>query len=197
MLADGAEENAGLSAVDPVVTADVVGARTAGVTRLAEAFTFSGSVSSLLPLTLALLALLLFRRRWGAATAVATGMTISIGLTEVLKNVIGRARPAAYDVLGAVNHTYAFPSGHTLKGTVFFGLVGGLLLMHCRSAWSRAVVLTATVGMALGIGLSRVYLGYHWLTDVMAGWSLGIAVLGTIALGAILLTRPGEPHTAR
>ncbi|MGB7447862.1 MAG: phosphatase PAP2 family protein [Ornithinimicrobium sp.] len=189
VLADGVMENADLSAFDPTVTADFIGVRTEVVTAVARAFTFVGSTAALVPLTLGLIMILLLRRRWGAAVAVAWGMSLSLTITVLLKSSIGRARPPAHDVLGAINNGFAFPSGHTLNGTVFVGLVAGLLLARCRTRWARAVSVGVALALAVGIGLSRVYLGYHWLTDVMAGWSLATGVLGTVVLACTLLDR--------
>lgn len=193
VLTDGAAEGADLSAFDPAVTAGFVAARSSIGTAIAQGFTFFGSTAALLPLTLALVLLCLVRRQWLAAAVVAAGMSVSLTLTVLLKNSIGRIRPPAADVLGAINDGFAFPSGHTLNGSVFFGLVTGLVLTQCHSRATRIAAVASGVLMALGIGLSRVYLGYHWLTDVMAGWSLAIGVLGIVMLGRILL----DPHRRR
>lgn len=190
VLTDGAAESGDLSAYDPAVTAGFVSARSDVGTVVARGFTFFGSTAALLPLTLALVLLFVLRRRWVAAAVVAAGMSLSLTLTVLLKNSIGRIRPPAVDVLGALNDGFAFPSGHTLNGTVFFGLVTGLVLTRCHSRTTRIATVAGGVLMALGIGLSRVYLGYHWLTDVMAGWSLAMGVLGIVMLGRILL----DPH---
>ncbi|MGB3829897.1 MAG: phosphatase PAP2 family protein [Ornithinimicrobium sp.] len=189
VLTDGASENGDLSAYDPAITSAFVTARSDVGTALAQVFTFFGSTLALVPLTLAVLAWLGWRRRWQAMSAVVAGMVTSLALTVLLKNVIGRVRPPGVDVLGAINTGFSFPSGHTLNGTVFFGLVTGLVLHQCRSLRTRLAALTGGVVMAVGIGLSRVYLGYHWLTDVMAGWSLAVGVLGVVLLGSGLLDR--------
>lgn len=193
LLTDGATESGDLSAYDPSVTAGFVAARSDVGTAFAQVFTFLGSTAALVPMTLAVLAWLGWKRRWLAAGAVAAGMSMSLTLTVLLKNVIGRARPPGVDVLGAINTGFAFPSGHTLNGTVFFGLVTGLALSRCHTAWTRLVVVAGGVMVALGIGLSRVYLGYHWLTDVMAGWSLAAAVLAAVMFSWVLVDRRRGP----
>ncbi len=190
VLTDGASESGDLSAYDPAVTASFVAARSEVGTVVARGLTFFGSTAALLPLTLALVLLFLVRRRWVAAAVVAAGMSLSLTLTVLLKNSIGRIRPPAADVLGAINNGFAFPSGHTLNGTVFFGLVTGVVLTQCHRRTTRIAAIASGVLMALGIGLSRVYLGYHWLTDVVAAWSLAVGVLGIVMLGRILLDTP-------
>lgn len=189
MLADGAVESADLSGYDPGITADFIAARSEFGTGVAEVFTFFGSTRALLPLTVALLVLLCLRHRWRAATAVTVGMSLSLALTVLLKDIIGRVRPPAADVVGTINNGFAFPSGHTLNGTVFFGLVTALVLHRCHMMWTRTAALAGGLMMGLGIGLSRVYLGYHWLTDVAAGWSIAISVLGVVLLCSVLLDR--------
>lgn len=189
LLVDGVRESGDLSAYDPATGAAFLAARSDVGTLVAQVFTFFGSTAALLPLTLAVLLWLGLRRRWQAMTMVAIGMSMSLVLTVVLKNAVGRQRPPAVDVLGVINTGYAFPSGHTLNGTVFYGLVVGLVLAWCRSVWARLVALAGGLMMALGIGLSRVYLGYHWLTDVLAGWSLAAVVLAVALLGVVLLAR--------
>lgn len=189
LLTDGVLEDADLSGYDPAVSAGFIAARSAALTVLAHVFTFAGSALALVPLTVVLLVWWGMRRRWHAVTALAAGMTMSLVLTVLLKSVVGRDRPPAVDVLGAINNGFAFPSGHTLNGTVFFGLVTGLVLTWCHTVGSRAAALAGGMTMVIGIGLSRIYLGYHWMTDVLGGWSLGVAVLGVVLLGALLLYR--------
>ncbi len=186
VLTDGARESGDLSAFDPGVTTDFISARSDIDTVVAHVFTFLGSTTALLPLTVALLVLLCVRRRLRAAGAVALGMSMSLALTVLLKDTIQRLRPPSADMLGVIETGFAFPSGHTLNGSVFYGLVTGLLLTVCSATWARVAVVAGGVSMALGIGLSRVYRGFHWLTDVMAGWSIAAAVLGAVVLIVML-----------
>ena len=69
----------------------------------------------------------------------------------------------------------AFPSGHALNNTVVARLVAYLLLLHLTSLLWRIVSIALAVLWFVTIGLTRVFLGYHWLTDVIAGWLLGLA----------------------
>lgn len=184
-LADGVLESGDLAAYDPVVTAGVVTARTPLLTAIAQAFTFTGSMVMVALYTLAVVAWLgLRRRQWRLAALVAGTMATSAALTVVLKLAFGRARPAAADVLGALDLTFAFPSGHTLNSTVFFGLLAALAVAHVRSRPGRAGVVAAWLAMVVGVAASRVYLGYHWLTDVLAGCGVGVVVLAAAALVA-------------
>lgn len=106
-------------------------------------------------------------------------------------------------MLGPVDSSYAFPSGHTLNATVFFGLVAALALTRVRSRLGRVAVVLAWLGASLAVGASRLYLGYHWLTDVLAGWSIAAVVLSLAAIGYWLLrarrlrATPDEDRAAR
>src|SRR6476620_11521514 len=168
-LADGAGEHGDLSANDPAVTDAVVSHRTPVLTVLAHALTAIGSEVSIGLLTLVVVTWLVLRRRDLAAAAVVGGaMVVGSALTLALKHVVGRARPPAATMLGAFDSGYSFPSGHTAYSTVFFGLVAGLLLRETQSASQRWLVVSAWIVVSAAIGASRLYLGYHWLTDVLA-----------------------------
>lgn len=188
-LLDGVREGGDLSAYDPVVGTALIAERSTALTAVTQVFTFMGSALALVPLTAFVLLTLALRGRWRSAVAVAGGMSASLLLTVVLKATVGRLRPAAVDVLGTVNTGYAFPSGHTLNATMFYGLLAGLLILQTRSTRARIGIVTGWVVLAFGVGVSRVYLGYHWMTDVMAGWSLGVAVLGSVLLVSMLTWR--------
>ena len=74
----------------------------------------------------------------------------------------------------------SFPSGHALNSTVIAGLVAYLLLRRLNSSVARVVTVVLAAAWALAMGLSRVFLGHHWLTDVMVGWTLGLAWLALV-----------------
>ncbi|NED17299.1 phosphatase PAP2 family protein [Streptomyces sp. SID9913] len=136
------------------------------------------------PLTLRVLCgavavLLLWRyaARWTAVWLVLT-VALAAALQQGLKAAVGRARPVWPDPVDSA-HYAAFPSGHAMTATVVLGLL--LWLLHRRGVgprlWWTAVTLAA-VSVA-GVGLTRVWLGVHWPTDVLAGWLLGAFVVAT------------------
>jgi undecaprenyl-diphosphatase len=197
-LVDGVRERGDLSAFDPAVTGAVVAERSPALTAVAEAFTFVGSTPSLAVATLATVAWIAWRRRdLRSAVVVAVAMAASSALTIVLKTLIARSRPPAGLALGTAESSFAFPSGHTLNSTVFFGLLAGLVLIRTRHAWGRVAVVTAWIGASAAVGLSRLYLGFHWMTDVLGGWSVAVTVLALTATIALLVRDHGLRPPAR
>lgn len=116
----------------------------------------------------ALLALWFWRRRhldWLVLTllAVPGGML----LNAVLKHVFQRARPSFPDPLLSIE-TYSFPSGHTAAATVFYGLLVCWLWTRVRAGPVRALLVLGAAAMVCLVALSRMYLGVHYLSDVLA-----------------------------
>ncbi|TPG16935.1 phosphatase PAP2 family protein [Pedococcus bigeumensis] len=196
-LADGAGEHGDLAAHDPAVTDAVVSHRTAVLTALAHAVTAVGSEVSIGLLTLALVTWLVVRRREvTTAAVVGSAMVVAAGLTLAVKHVVGRTRPPASVMMGAFDSGASFPSGHTVFSTVFFGLVAGLLLRGSWQGSRRWLVVAAWAVLSAAIGASRLYLGYHWLTDVLAGWCLAVGVLAATAavVGVVERRRQTAPR---
>jgi len=104
--------------------------------------------------------------------AVPAGMLLNVGL----KNVFARPRPVLEDPLVHLS-TFSFPSGHAVASTVFYGAVCALVLAHARSRGTRAMAVAAAVLMVLLVCFSRVYLGAHYLSDVLAGVCVGTLCL--------------------
>lgn len=172
-----------LVAKDPLVILDirlhntVPLFRTPVMTRVMLTITELGgaAVLSLLGLGAALLALAQKRGRLAATFVLALG---SAGLlTVIFKVLIGNARPV--DALIGV-HDASFPSGHMLSGTVFYGLLAALLLGSPVRRGVRALGVTLLLLVIVGIGLSRLYLGVHWPSDLLG--SLGLALIVLAAL---------------
>lgn len=124
---------------------------------------------------------------WTAGWLVVTSAVGTL-IQQALKAGAGRARPVWPDPVDSA-HYAAYPSGHALTATVVFGLLLWLLHRHgvSRAVWRTA--LAVAVVSVLGVGLTRIWLGVHWPTDVLGGWLLG-AMLVALAIAAHLRWRP-------
>ena len=113
-------------------------------------------------------------RRPKTATLQVLLVSVGVGLVYILKDVFGRTRPDIFpDML--VRHGASYPSGHTMTATVVY-LTVSLFLLRGQVRWKlRIYLLSSAAIVAVMVGLSRVYLGAHFPTDVMAAWLLGSA----------------------
>ena len=205
-LVDGVDEHADLSTYDPGITSSVASMRRPVLTIVAELASLVGSEVSVAVLSLLVLAWLWFGPRDRARAVLFAGaMGAGVVLTLLGKHLVERHRPAARYVMGPVDNGYSFPSGHTLFSTVFLGLVVLLLVWPTAARGTRVTAVVVASAASLVVGASRVYLGYHWATDVVAAWVLAVAVLAVtvvaatpfMVLAATLLTRMGlAPATA-
>lgn len=112
------------------------------------------------------------------------GMTVMISpgiLVHLMKRLVDRDRPEFLRL--AAETSQSFPSGHSTASTVFFGLSGVILILLARKLWKRLIITVITAAIILFIMSSRIYLGVHFPTDVLAGFSFGVAtVLLSISL---------------
>jgi undecaprenyl-diphosphatase len=137
----------------------------------------------------ALLALWFWRRKahyWLVVVLVAVpgGMLLNVAL----KHIFRRARPSLEDPLLTLS-TYSFPSGHTAAATVFYGLLACYLLRRVQAWPARAAIVVACCLMVGLVALSRMYLGVHYLSDVLAATAEGAAWLATCITAVSTLQR--------
>lgn len=116
--------------------------------------------------------LLIARRRHAAAVVlVATGGGAL--LTTALKGLYSRPRPDVVPHLASVT-SYSFPSGHAMLSAVVYLTLGALLARLAGGRWAKLYFVGVAVLLTLLVGASRVYLGVHYPTDVVAGWAAGV-----------------------
>jgi undecaprenyl-diphosphatase len=132
-----------------------------------------GSFVVLLVISGAVVGFLLLQRRRRMAllvtVAVAGGMLLNTGL----KLVFARERPSVVPHLREVT-TPSFPSGHAAASAVVYLTLGALLAGYVKGRYTKAYVLAVAMSLTALVGTSRVYLGVHYPTDVLAGWSVGL-----------------------
>ncbi|AXH95947.1 phosphatase PAP2 family protein [Ornithinimicrobium avium] len=175
-LYEAVTEGDGVAAVDHPVLNRAVELRSPALTNLAVALTLLGGRVGAPLLALLALALLWWRRRdWTPLALIGATMGGSLLLTVSGKSYVGRVRPPAALALPPYETSPSFPSGHTLNATALAVIVGYLVLVTVRGRVLRTAMVVGAVVLAAGVGLSRVYLGQHWLTDVFGGWLVGAA----------------------
>lgn len=144
--------------------------------------------------------LVMLKRRHVALAAWCAGISLASGfVVESLKAMFHRGRP---EVLDHVVHGYSFPSGHTFSATA---ALGAALILSTESHLRRhrkarapethvwIVVLCSWAALALLTGFGRLLVHAHWLSDVMASWSLGLALMAAILLALSGAHPAGEP----
>ena len=95
-----------------------------------------------------------------------------------LKLAFHRMRPDPF--IGNKPSTFSFPSGHSLVSFCFYGLIAGLLSLHAEKRWQRILIWTSASLLVALIGFSRVYLGVHWPSDVIAGYAAALIWMGAV-----------------
>ncbi|MGW7457563.1 phosphatase PAP2 family protein [Streptomyces sp. NPDC054797] len=133
---------------------------------------------------LAALACVLLWRRGDRERAlrVAVATVVAAAVQQGLKALVGRERPVWSDPVDSA-HYAAYPSGHALTATVVCGLLLWLL-PRPAPAWAPVAWAVAAVSV-LGVGFTRIYLGVHWLSDVVAGWLLGVTLVALATSGSV------------
>jgi undecaprenyl-diphosphatase len=127
-----------------------------------------------------MIALATKRRSWTPVILMLTAGLGSLLMTVAGKPLFGRTRPDLADAVPPYEHSPSFPSGHSLNSIVIAGIVAYLIILRLKTARARIITVLAASAFAATMGLSRVYLGHHWLTDVLAAWALGIAWLALV-----------------
>ena len=148
------------------------------LTAVARGFTILGNGLGLFLVALpALVWLWRTRKPVGGLLLVAAilGHVLNLGL----KAIVGRPRPNEADAVAKLFETSgsSFPSGHAMTAVMFFGFLAVLIEVHVRSRPLRRILIALTVLLALGICLSRVYLGNHFTSDIVGGIASGLLFL--------------------
>lgn len=129
------------------------------------------------------------RAAWWLASWLVLTCALATVVQQGMKAAMGRERPVWTDPVDTA-HYAAFPSGHAMTATVVLGLMLWLLRLYGvgRVLWRIALVVAAV--SVLGVGLTRIWLGVHWASDVVGGWLLGATTVA-LAVAAYEKWRPG------
>jgi len=138
---------------------------------------------------------LLIQKKRLSALLLISGLAGGVALSEGLKAVFERERPPSeYQTVETLNAS--FPSGHALLATVFYLSLGVMLTRAFPQQRLKGFVLGVAIALALTVGTTRIYLGAHWATDVLAGWAVGASWAMALWLVSYAVARRQIVHHA-
>ncbi|WP_460700569.1 phosphatase PAP2 family protein [Nocardia thraciensis] len=184
-LAEGVLNNDGATRIDGPTMDWAVAQRTGTLTPIVHTITDLGDTLSMTTVAVTACAWLAWQRRWSQLVLIAT-VAVGAGVTVVaVKNLVGRRRPPVDHLV--TESSLSFPSGHALSTTAIVGVVATVTVLSLRGRAAKIAVGTLAALFVLAVGASRVYMGVHWPTDVLAGWTLGVlwVVVGVAVLRAV------------
>ena len=169
---------------------------TPALTALARLLSLIGSPMTLFPVIPLAAAILWLRRQRRDATILLLGMAGAGTLESIIKLHFRRTRP---HLPWAFVHerSFSFPSGHSVLAVVLYGLLAYITMHTLQRAWQRAALILACLTLILAIGLSRIYLGAHYPSDVAAGYFVGATWLLFVIMASRFLHRrdlEAPPH---
>jgi len=159
-----------LSMRNPHNLSDPIGPR--WVEEIGRDFTALGGNAVLTLLTLAVVGFLMMEGKRRMALVLIVASLGALSASTLLKHSIDRDRPNLVPH-GAVVYTKSFPSGHSMVAASIYLTMAALLMRAYKNRRIKAYILLIAITTTLLVGVSRVYLGVHWPTDVLAGWTAG------------------------
>lgn len=169
----------GVLGLDEAVIGWVALIRRDWLTGVFRAITLLGSVTFIVSADLALTGVGLWKKQNGRDLLVFNLVNISgVLMMQILKLIFGRERPPR-PWLGTADG-FSFPSGHSLMTALFYGFILFMLIRAGKvcPGRKRLIAVILLVSLPVLVGLSRVYLGVHYASDVLAGWAVGVAWVG-------------------
>ena len=161
---------------------------TPALTATMRGMSFVGSTLFLATATVALFIWFMSRKWRREAWLLAITMAGAAILNTTLKLTFRRARPVPFFDLTAPE-TYSFPSGHSLASFCFFGALAALMTARIKTPRTKFIIWTTAALIVFSIGLSRIYLGVHYTTDVLAGFAAALIWIAVIRFSEMQLLR--------
>ena len=176
--------------LDAVASEDAQERMTQESTSWAEHIANLASTRTALAVTVVAVAIFLLRRHWRAALALSLVFPVTQGAVQLIKLVVERPRPAANSALVDAPQGFSFPSAHSATSVAVYATIAFILIRAARHGHSRVAIAAFASALVLAVGLSRVLLGAHYPTDVLAGWTFGALVASVCWLAASRMPLP-------
>lgn len=176
--------------VDQRVLTWVLAHRSDAATTFFRTVTALGALEVVVVVLLVATVALLWRRRIDLAVVLVASSACTWLVVNVAKLLVRRPRPP--EVVRLVHAGgWSFPSGHAGQAAATYLALGVVAALLLPRRWQQALAVTCGAALGVLVGASRIYLGVHWLTDVLAGWVVGGAVFAAL-LFVTLHSRPGR-----
>jgi undecaprenyl-diphosphatase len=177
----------GLSVVDPAVATFVAGHRPAWLTPVMQLVTWLGSSFFIIPFGVAVSGYLYLRAAtWRPLVMMAVAFAGAAGMYDIVKPAVARVRPSAALQVGGPDTGWAFPSGHATQSIAFYGMLA-IVLIVSHAPKRRLLIAVGASFVVIVVGASRLYLGVHWLTDVLGGYALGLTWMSVVMVASLLI----------
>ncbi len=178
---DAVTDEDGVAGIDQPLLELALALRTPAAEAIVTGFTdIAGTIGMPIIAVSAILILAIKRRSWTPVALIAAAGSGSLLMTVAGKELIQRERPPLSAAVPPFEHSPSFPSGHTLNAVAVVGIIAYVLVLRRNSPAARIAIIAGAIVFAILVGLSRVYLGHHWFTDVLVGWILGALWLSII-----------------
>ncbi len=183
--------------IDGMMQTWMVAHRQDWLNTVATAYThLGGKIGMPILATVLVLAMAGCWRTWTPVRLMLVAAAGSLTLTMQGKTLTARARPPFDQAVPPLESSASFPSGHTLNAVVVATVLAYLMLVYVVSRAARILAVIGVIGFCALMGLSRIYLGHHWLSDVLAGAAAGLAWGLAVVLGHWLYVRLRTRHRA-
>lgn len=156
--------------IDTAVNAIIPSIQTPSLTKLMIIITGIGSTTCLAILSILLLILLIYKKRYHQSLLLAFGMLGGLLIELFIKAIIQRERPESMLI---AETGYSFPSAHAMMALVFFAILMYTVKDDLKNAFLRYLFIAVSICIVLLVAFSRLYLGVHWLSDVIGGLIIG------------------------